>query len=101
MITVISSFLIFLSVPSTTYPALVGLAFSIENQLATQCCPSAVHFSLRYCSGSDQPSDAGVAQTITMAPHAILETARFETPLATETAVIFSTFSLAGLGDTN
>jgi hypothetical protein len=36
-----------------------------------------------------------------MAPHAILETARFETPLATKPAVIFGTFSLAGLGDTN
>jgi hypothetical protein len=40
--------------------------------LTAKCCPSAVHFGLGDCSCGDQSSDAGFAQTVTAAAHAIL-----------------------------
>jgi hypothetical protein len=64
--------------------------------LTASCSSPAVHFGLRDCTGGDQSSDAGLAQTVTVAAHAILQTSCFKPPLATEPAVIFGTFSLAG-----
>jgi hypothetical protein len=70
----------------------------VAHRLAAECCSPTVHFGLRDRTSSDQSSDAGMGQTVTVAAHAILQTSGLEAPLAAEPAIIFGTFSLTGLG---
>jgi hypothetical protein len=69
--------------------------------LAASCGPSAVHFGLRNGTGGDQTSDACLAQAVPVTSHAILKPSGFESPLAAKATIVFGTFSLAGLGDTD
>jgi hypothetical protein len=55
-----------------------------------------IDFSLGHRACRDQASDAGMAEAIAVRPHAILQAASLQPPLAAEAAIIFRAFSFAG-----
>jgi hypothetical protein len=69
--------------------------------LAASCGSSAVYFRLRNCSGLNQSPHTRLAEPVAMPPHAVLQPPGFESPLAAKATIVFGTFSLAGLGDTD